>query len=59
MSPILMEASSVADIVKPALTEAATNAKDVITAAAPIIFGVAAISVAIAVGYRWLKKIRG
>lgn len=63
MNPILMEvagaASGVVELVKPALTEAASNAKDVITAASPIIFGVAAVSVAVAVAYRWLKKIRG
>lgn len=63
MNPILMEAgataSGVVDLVKPALTEAANNAKEVITSASPIIFGVAAVSVAIAVAYRWLKKIRG
>lgn len=63
MNPILMEvgatASGVVDLVKPALTEAANNAKEVITSASPIIFGVAAVSVAVAVAYRWLKKIRG
>lgn len=63
MNPILMEvgatASGVVDLVKPALTEAANNAKEVIISASPIIFGVAAVSVAVAVAYRWLKKIRG
>lgn len=63
MNPILMEvgatASGVVDLVKPALTEAANNVKEVITSASPIIFGVAGVSVAVAVAYRWLKKIRG
>lgn len=59
MSPILMEASTIAETVKPALTEAATNVKDVMGTALPIVLGVVGLSVAYAVVTRWVKKIKG
>jgi uncharacterized membrane protein YeaQ/YmgE (transglycosylase-associated protein family) len=59
MSPILMEATSIVDTVKPALTEAATNVTDVMGTALPIVLGVVGLGVAYGVVTRWVKKIKG
>lgn len=59
MNPILMEASSLAQTIQPALTEAASNVKDVMGTALPIVLGVAGLGVAYAVVVRWVKKIKG
>lgn len=59
MNPILMEASSIVDTIKPALTEVATNVKDVMGTGLPIVLGVAGVGVAYAVVIRWVKKIKG
>ena len=59
MNPILMEASALAETIKPALTEAATNVKDVMGTALPVVLGVVGLGVAYAVVVRWVKKIKG
>lgn len=59
MNPILMEASTLAQTIQPALTEAATNVKDVMGTALPIVLGVVGLGVAYAVVVRWVKKIKG
>lgn len=59
MNPILMEVSTLAETIKPALTEAATNVKDVMGTSLPIVLGVVGLSVAYAVVVRWVKKIKG
>lgn len=59
MYPILMEASTLAETIKPALTEAATNVKDVMGSALPIVLGVVGLGVAYSVVVKWVKKIKG
>ena len=59
MNPILMEASTLAETIKPALTEVATNVKDVMGSALPIVLGVVGLGVAYAVVVKWVKKIKG
>lgn len=59
MNPILMEASALAQTVQPALTEAASNVKDVMGTSLPIVLGVVGLGVAYAVVVKWVKKIKG
>lgn len=59
MNPILMEASALAQTIQPALTEAASNVKDVMGTALPIVLGVVGLSVAYTVVVKWVKKIKG
>ena len=59
MNPVLMEASALAQTIQPALTEAASNVKDVMGTALPIVLGVVGLSVAYAVVVKWVNKIKG